>query len=189
MNLPTTLSDLQACIAGGEAFDYLHFRGRRPRADGALSASCFSQRYPARFEVDGAAYPSAEHFMMAEKARLFDDERTLEQVLVAPTPNDAKSLGRRVAGDDDGRSAASRFDAVVRGNAAKLTQSAKLRAFLVGTRPAVLVEASPVDSIWGIGMAADDPRAGDPRQWQGLNLPGFALMVVRDRLADRGARG
>ena len=188
MSLPTTLPELQRRLVGGEAFDYLHFWGHRPRADGALSASCFSQWYAARFEVDGVVYPSAEHFMMAEKARLFDDERTLQQVLVAPTPNDAKALGRRVASYDDGRWAAHRFDAVVRGNAAKFTQSAKLRAFLVDTSPAVLVEASPVDAIWGIGMAADDPRAGDPRQWQGLNLPGFALMVVRDRLADRGAR-
>jgi len=43
--------------------------------------------------------------------------------------------------------------------------------------------SSPVDAIRGIGLAAGDPRAADPRRWKGLNLLGFALMVVRDRLA------
>lgn len=183
MNLPANLSDLQARVASGQRFDYLPFWGHRQRADGVVTASCFSQWYPARFEIDGVAYPTAEHFMMAEKARLFDDADVLRKVLAAPTPNDAKSLGRRVAGYDDARWAARRFDAVVEGNRAKFTQSDELRAFLLGTGAAVLVEASPVDTIWGIGMAADDRRVGDPAQWQGLNLLGFALMVVRDRLA------
>jgi ribA/ribD-fused uncharacterized protein len=183
MSPPTTLSDLQARAARGERLEYLHFWGHRQRADGVLSASCFSQWYPARFEVDGVAYATAEHFMMAEKARLFDDQDSVRKVLAAATPNEAKSLGRRVAGYDDARWTARRFDAVVEGNLAKFSQSERLRAFLLGTGSAVLVEASPVDAIWGIGMAADDARADDPAQWQGLNLLGFALMVVRERLA------
>ena len=56
-------------------------------------------------------------------------------------------------------------------------------AFLVGTRTRVLVEASPVDRIWGIGLAQDDERAANPLRWNGTNLLGFALMAVRDRLA------
>lgn len=183
MNAPTTLADLQARLSRGQHFEYLHFWGHRQRADGAVTASCFSQWFPARFEVDGIAYATAEHFMMAEKARLFDDQDSVRKVLAAATPNDAKSLGRRVAGYDDARWTARRFDAVVEGNLAKFSQSDRLRAFLLATGSAVLVEASPVDAIWGIGMAADDPRAGDPAQWQGLNLLGFALMVVRERLA------
>lgn len=189
MNLPASLTELQSRTAAGERFDYLHFWGHRLRADGAITASCFSQWFPARFEIDDIVYPTAEHFMMAEKARLFDDQRTLAQVLAASTPNEAKSLGRRVAGYDDARWMARRFDAVVEGNLAKFSQSNKLRAFLLATAPAVLVEASPVDAIWGIGMAADDPRASDPRQWQGLNLLGFALMIVRDRMAVEIATG
>lgn len=184
MNLPLTLADLQSRVRGGETFAWLHFWGHRDRADGAVSASCFSQWYPARFELDGLVYPSAEHFMMAEKARLFDDRDTLAKILAAPTPNDAKSLGRRVAGYEDARWVAHRFDAVVRGNAAKFAQDGRLRRFLRGTAPQVLVEASPVDAIWGIGLAAQDPRAADPLAWQGLNLLGFALMVVREHLAD-----
>ncbi|MDQ7757875.1 NADAR domain-containing protein [Xanthomonas sontii] len=52
----------------------------------------------------------------------------------------------------------------------------------------MLVEASPVDRIWGIGLAADDPRAADPTTWQGENLLGFALMEVRRRLAESDPR-
>jgi ribA/ribD-fused uncharacterized protein len=183
---PNTLDDLRSRITRGETFDYLLFWGHRVRADGVLTAACFSQWYPARFEIDGVVYPTAEHFMMAEKARLFDDQAALAKVLVAETPNDAKALGRRVKGYDDARWVAHRFDAVVTGNRAKFSQSKALRAFLAGTAPRVIVEASPVDAIWGIGMATSDPRAADPLQWQGLNLLGFALMVVRDALA-RGA--
>ncbi len=183
MTLPTTLADLQARCAQGDAFDYLPFWGHRQRADGTVTASCLSQWFPARFEIDGVAYPTAEHFMMAEKARLFDDAAILAKVLAAATPNEAKSLGRQVRGYDDARWVAHRFEAVVRGNAAKFAQSPALRAYLLATGRRVIVEASPVDAIWGIRMAATDPRVTDARQWQGLNLLGFALMVVRERLA------
>jgi len=180
---PLTLDDLRARVAAGEAFSFLPFWGHRERKGGGVGPSCFSQWYPATFEVDGARYPSAEHFMMAEKARLFGDDVSLAKILAAPTPDKAKALGRRVAGYDDARWAAHRFEAVVRGNEAKFAQNPPLARFLLATAPQVLVEASPVDAIWGIGLAAADPRTTDPAQWAGLNLLGFALMRVRDRLA------
>ena len=65
------------------------------------------------------------------------------------------------------------------GNRAKFAQHPNLRRFLLDTGNRILVEASPVDKIWGIGLAQDDPRAQNPLQWQGLNLLGFALMKVR----------
>lgn len=77
------------------------------------------------------------------------------------------------------------FEIVVRGNLAKFGQHAPLREYLAGTRARVLAEASPTDRVWGIGLEAADPRAQDPRQWRGLNLLGFALMAVRDKLAAR----
>jgi ribA/ribD-fused uncharacterized protein len=46
----------------------------------------------------------------------------------------------------------------------------------------VLVEASPRDRIWGIGMSAGHRDASRPSRWRGLNLLGFALMNVRDQL-------
>ena len=75
-----------------------------------------------------------------------------------------------------------RFDIVVSGNVRKFGQHADLRDFLLGTGDRVLVEASPRDRIWGIGLAADDERARSPEHWAGLNLLGFALMEARHRL-------
>lgn len=118
--------------------------------------------------------------MMAEKAALFGDEATRRRILDAPNPGAAKVLGREVRGFDDAVWVAHRYGIVVRGTAAKFAQSPDLGAFLRATDTRVLVEASPVDRIWGIGLARDDERAGNPLRWRGLNLLGFALMEVRD---------
>lgn len=80
---------------------------------------------------------------------------------------------------------ANRFEIVVRANVAKFDQHPELGEFLRQTGSRVLVEASPVDRIWGIGLAQGDARASDPNLWNGLNLLGFALMQVRDRALNR----
>lgn len=126
--------------------------------------------------------------MMAAKARLFDDHRTCAQILAAGHPQEAKRLGRHVQGFDEAIWEQHRSAIVVQGNVAKFTQHAALRHFLLQTGEQVLVEASPVDRLWGIGLAADNPAATQPAQWPGLNLLGFALMQVRAQIAS-GARG
>ncbi len=85
-------------------------------------------------------------------------------------------------GFDEQRWAEHRFDAVVAGNLAKFGQHRQLRDFLAGTGSRVIVEASPRDRVWGIGLAAGDERAESPELWPGLNLLGFALMEVRHQL-------
>jgi ribA/ribD-fused uncharacterized protein len=119
--------------------------------------------------------------MMAQKAELFNDPETLALILKAATPAAAKALGRQVRGFDDERWLAQRFAIVVRANAAKFGQNPALGEFLQKTGSAVIVEASPVDRVWGVGLAKADPQANDPNQWRGLNLLGFALMQVRDQ--------
>jgi ribA/ribD-fused uncharacterized protein len=124
--------------------------------------------------------------MMWRKATLFGDNETASQILAASHPRQAKALGRQVTGFNQRVWDSHRYDAVVAGNLAKFSQHDELRTFLLGTGERVLVEASPVDRIWGIGLAADDPRAGDPAQWRGPNLLGFALMEVREVLGRPG---
>jgi hypothetical protein len=161
----------------------LFFWGHTGQPGAAVGKECFSQWYPAAFTLDGDTYATAEHYVMAEKARLFDDEATRAAILQARHPNDAKKLGRGVQNFDGARWEAARFNIVVQGNAAKFSQHPALQEFLLQTRPRVLVEASPVDAIWGIGLAQDSPHANNPTEWQGLNLLGFALMEVREQLA------
>ena len=163
---------------------YLYFWGHQPSADGKLTHSCFSQWWQSPFVVDGVTYATAEHYMMAQKARLFKDETMFEQIVAAKTPKAAKALGRKVSGFDNDIWNQHRFDIVVAGNVAKFAQHADLKHYLLNTGKRVLVEASPVDKIWGVGLANDDERISNPLQWQGLNLLGFALMQVRDNLKD-----
>ncbi|SDD27102.1 NADAR family protein [Actinokineospora iranica] len=169
--------------------DFLFFWGHRPTPDGSVGKSCLSQWWPSPTVIDGERYLTAEHYMMTAKARLFDDEATAEAVLASHTPEEAKALGRKVRGFTEPRWREHRYDIVVRANEAKFSQHPRLAAFLRSTGTAVLVEASPVDPVWGIGLAATSPDARRPSAWPGLNLLGFALMDVRDRLRRQVAGG
>ncbi|MGI5348893.1 NADAR family protein [Streptomyces sp. CA-250714] len=175
--------ELCEMVLGGHRVKYLFFWGHRPPRGGGIGPGCLSQWWPARFTVDGVEYASAEHYMMAAKARLFGDAETEQRVLAAPHPGAAKALGRQVRGFDEQTWARERYGIVVRASTAKFGQDAGLRDFLLGTAGRVLVEASPLDRVWGIGLAADDERAAAPDRWRGLNLLGFALMEARDQLA------
>jgi ribA/ribD-fused uncharacterized protein len=173
------LEDLRSRFNAGEELNYVFFWGHQ-RSRHGVSASCFSQWFEAEFVVDGQRYATAEHFMMAEKAALFGDQDIRAQVLTAPTPNAAKALGRNMRGFNEHDWLQHRYAIVVRANQAKFSQNPELNAFLKGTGSRIIVEASPVDSIWGIGLAQDHVNANNPNLWQGLNLLGFALMQVRD---------
>ncbi len=173
------LEDLRRRFNAGEKMEYVFFWGHRASKSG-VAASCFSQWYGAPFVIEGRRYPTAEHYMMAEKAALFGDQATRAQVLQAPTPGTAKALGRQVHGFDEETWLANRFSIVTRANEAKFAQNPELGLFLKQTGSRVLVEASPVDRIWGIGLAQDDEKVNNPNLWRGLNLLGFALMRVRD---------
>lgn len=179
-----SISELVEFTGRGDAdrVKYLFFWGHRPRADGSAGAGCLSQWWPSPFTVDGVEYATAEHWMMAGKARLFGDGEALERALAAPHPKAAKAEGRTVRGFDDEVWREHRYGLVVRGSIAKFEQHDELRGFLLGTGRRVLVEASPRDRIWGIGMGASNEHAGDPSAWRGLNLLGFALMEARAEL-------
>jgi ribA/ribD-fused uncharacterized protein len=165
--------------------ELLLFWGHRPPKRGGVGKGCLSQWYPAPFTVDGVRYATAEHFMMAGKARLFGDAEAEKLVLAHDDPGKAKGAGRKVRGFDEETWAERRYGLVVAANEAKFGQRPALRDFLLSTGDRVLVEASPYDTVWGIGLSASQPEAARPSQWRGLNLLGFALMDVRDSLAGR----
>lgn len=162
--------------------EFLLFWGHRPSKDGRITKSCFSQWFPAPFNHEECHYPTAEHFMMTAKARLFGDDETARRVLEAPSPALAKKLGRQVRHFNEDTWRQRRLELVVEGNLLKFQQNPAMGEFLLATGGKVLVEASPTDRIWGIGLAQDDRRVKNPKQWKGLNLLGFALMEVREQL-------
>lgn len=177
-----TVTELIDRSGRGVKVRYLYFWGHVPRPDGVIGATCLSQWWQSPFTVDGVEYATAEHWMMAAKARLFDDAEAERTALAASGPAAAKKAGRLVRGFDEAVWERERSGIVVEGNVHKFRQDDRLRGFLLATGDRVLVEASPRDRIWGIGLAANDERAQDPARWRGLNLLGFALMEARERL-------
>lgn len=167
-----------------ERLKFLHFWGHQAAKDGSITQSCFSQWWPAAFETEGIRYPTAEHWMMAGKASLFNDKQILDRIMQAESPAETKKLGRLIQNFDPAKWDKQKYEIVVQGNYYKFRQNPALADFLLRSGERVLVEASPVDPVWGIGLAADDPRAENPLLWKGENLLGFALMEVRDRLKE-----
>jgi len=125
-----TRTHIEETFNKGKRLKYLFFWGHSPNKDGSIGKSCFSQWWSSNFIVDGITYKTAEHWMMAEKARLFKDAE-----------------------------------------------------YLLSTKQRIIVEASPRDRIWGIGMGQHNEKAENPNLWRGQNLLGFALMEVRDELS------
>lgn len=164
--------------------EFLFFWGHQPARDGSIIKTCMSQWWPCDFEENGVVYKTAEHYMMAGKAKLFGDEVTMGRILSKDSPKDVKDLGRQIQNFDAAAWDTNKFEIVKQGNHLKFSQNEELKKFLLQTTDKILVEASPVDPVWGIGLAEDHQNARNPELWRGENLLGFALMEVRDQLVN-----
>ena len=142
--------------------------------------SPFSQWHPSDFTLEGIQFNCAEQYMMYKKARLFEDSQIAEQVLLTKKPRDQKALGRRVRNFDTTTWNNHCKQIVYEANHAKFTQNEVLKEALLATVGTELVEASPYDKIWGIGLTADNPDAQDRNKWQGTNWLGEILTQVRE---------
>lgn len=142
----------------------------------------FSQWEPVTFVVDGVTYNCAEQYMMACKARMFGDEDTLASIMEAEHPRDQKKLGRQVKGFNADRWNTRAREFVYEGNYAKFTQNPEFLEKLTATKGTTLVEASPYDRIWGIGMAEGDKGIEDRENWRGTNWLGEELTSLREDL-------
>ncbi len=177
-----SLDWLKAQIENEVHPDYLFFWGHTQKTAGIIDKSCLSQWWPSTFIVDGITYPTAEHWMMAKKALLFEDNKNFELILQTIKPSAVKQLGRAVTNFDPAIWEAKASELVVEGNTHKFSQSEILKEYLINTGEKIIVEASPVDFIWGIGLSIDNATTYNPFKWKGTNLLGFALMEVRDQL-------
>jgi len=142
----------------------------------------FSQWYKSEFTEDGKKFCTAEQYMMYRKAMLMGDPNTAARIMQTNNPKVQKMLGREIQGFNSQLWDENKEQIVYEGNMLKFTQNPELKEILMDTGESIIVEASPVDSIWGIGMDADHALRTEPSKWPGLNLLGKAIMKVRDTL-------
>lgn len=176
-----TINKIKEIVRSNNNVPIIYFWGHTPNPK-KVTAACLSQWYDCWFEMNGVQYHTAEQYMMASKARLFGDEEVFKEIMDASSPFDYKKLGRKIRGfvaetwDDK------KYDIVVTGNKSKFSQNPNLKKYLLSTGDSILAEASPYDTIWGIGFDRKRAEKGDVEQWRGENLLGCALMDVRDWL-------
>ena len=160
--------------------NFLFFWGHTENKD-YVTKACLSQWYESEFKENEITYFTTEHYMMAEKAKLFDDINIYNQILETRKQGKIKELGRQIKNFNQSIWDQHKYEIVLKGNFLKFSQNKKLKIFLLNTKNKILVEASPLDTIWGIGLSADDEKVNNPHLWEGTNLLGFALMEVRDK--------
>lgn len=188
MATPSDRDELAALQAAGAALDFVFFPDGGSFVD-PPTASCLSQWAVAPFRDGDLRFHSAEQAMMHGKAILFDDHETAAKILACRTPFQAKNLGRQVSGFSESVWELHRRKVVVAANLPKFAGIPSLRAYLLSTEDAILVEASSTDLVWGNGLDEFDRDARNPARWPGLNLLGFALMEVRELLDKEDTSG
>lgn len=142
----------------------------------------FSQMHPAQFKVDGIIYNCMEQYMHHQKAVTFKDKIRESQIMKTSDPKAQKKLGRQVQNFDKAVWGWKSVAVVTKGNLAKYRQNPEMKKALYATYPKTLVEASPRDRLWGIGMGKDNPKAQNRATWRGKNLLGDTLTEVRNKL-------
>lgn len=148
----------------------------------------FSNWYKKSFEHDGKRFNCSEQYMMYAKAIVFGDEETAALIMKSKDPREQKALGRQVKNFDAGKWMAVCQDVMVPALVSKFEQDPYALEVMMSTGDAIIVEASPYDNIWGIGLSADDPDAQIPGRWKGKNFLGKVLMRARDELRQRLSR-
>jgi len=144
--------------------------------------SPFSNWYDVSFEYKSHKFYNSEQAFMWEKALYFNDHETAKEILSERDPAICKKLGRKVKGFQANAWMNHSYNFMKAINLAKFGQNPELKDLILSTEGAVLVEASPWDKIWGVGLHYNDDAILDEENWTGMNLLGKALMEVRDIL-------
>ena len=167
------VESIKQMVAADPNAKFIFFWGEKPNPKG-VTETCLSQWYNVAFEVDGVKFHTAEQYMMAQKAILFNDKEVYEEIMAADNPREYKKLGRKIRNFDPAVWDSKKFEVVV--------ENEDLKQYLLSTGSSFLVEASPYDKIWGIGLYPSQAAKGSVEDWKGQNLLGAALMEVRDWL-------
>ncbi len=136
--------------------------------------------------------------MMSEKALLFNDFDSYLRIMNEKNPKECKAIGRGVKGFDGKTWGRAAREVIFHGNLGKLQADNEIVDALLSTGDAILVEASPLDNIYGSGISKENLLNEDgtlkvhPRDWhtdkepdkQSENKLGFVLMGIRDLFRD-----
>ncbi len=141
-----------------------------------------SNWYPSSFTVNNVNFSSMEQYMMYKKAVCFGDENTAGKILATDDVTEIKALGRLVTNYNESYWNGVRQIVVFEGLIAKFSQNENLKKQLKATENCILAECAVKDKIWGIGLSMKDPNRFEIYKWNGQNLLGYALMMVRERL-------
>ena len=182
MGIGFSREDLIDRFDEGFELDFLFFWHPKSPTLKPLGPFVLSQWYEHPFIHEGDLYRSAEHLMMVKKAELFEDFETAAKIKTATAPRTAKALGRQVRNFNEELWVQHRTRIVEQVSLAKFGSDDGLAEYLLSTGTHVLVEASPHDRVWGIGLEEGHVDACMPERWRGLNLLGFALMKTRKQL-------
>ncbi len=177
------VEEVQSLYKKGEPLEFIFFSGHQKLANGNVGKSCLSQWYSSPFEMNNIKYSCAEQYMMAEKARIFGDDKALEEIFNAYHPNQMKLIGKRIKNFNEEVWMKEKITVVKIGNMAKFSQNPKLKKYLLSTKSKILVKTNAYDQIWSIGLGKDDVFIKNPLKWTGQNLLGFILMDIRDVLS------
>lgn len=144
--------------------------------------SYLSNWFNCRFKDGQFTYHSSEAYLMAHKALLFNDKESAEKIIESKDPKKQKELGKLVKGFNEAMWNQHKFDIMVKGLVLKFEQNPNLKKQLLATGNKIIVEGSPKDKIWGVGLHYNDELILDEKNWKGKNLLGKALMKARDLL-------
>jgi ribA/ribD-fused uncharacterized protein len=146
-------------------------------------SSIYSNWHPCEFTVDGITFNCSEQYFMYKKALHFNDNENANKILLESHPREQKKLGKKVRNFNTDEWDLASYEIMVEAVYEKFNQNDDLKHQLLKTGDKVLVEASPYDIIWGIGMSEEDDMILDEKNWKGKNLLGKALCEVRERLS------
>lgn len=172
-DLTHTIKTVRKRFTDGEKLSFLFFYSNK---------DIYSNWYPAKFTIDNIQFANSEQAMMYYKAVLFQDSRICSLLKKEKNPATCKRLGRAIEGFNESKWQNCRCKIMTKVLYNKFSQNPKLKEQLLATDDKILVEASPYDTIWGIGLDKNDNRTLNPNYWKGLNLLGFCLMEVREML-------
>lgn len=145
----------------------------------------YSNFYSYEFAHAGRVFKWAEQAIMYRKAMLFGAHQIAKEIMKAKTPADCKKLGRSREIPFDNEIWEKQKLTIFKEILFDKFKNQPMKDAILSTGDKELVEASPYDKIWGIGLSADDPACLDKTKWKGLNLLGQVLVDVRNELRNQ----